>query len=272
MTENRHKRRQRPELLFQQTEFSEPANLVSQPVQPVERGSQNLSKPSSKSHKDKKTNKYKTNSEWLRTDTNSAKDPNCCFSKLNSVNRLIWFPNQFIRLREALKICQNLSQRVRKKKKTNQVENQLRMTDNRHKRRAKDTNYCFSKLNSVNRLIWFPNQFSRLREALKICQNLPQRVRKIKNPNQVENQLQMTENRHKRHQRPELLFQQTGFSEPANLVSQPVQPIERGSQNLSEPSSKSQKNKKTNQVENQLRMTDNRHKRSQRPETGFSAN
>ena len=46
MTENRHKQRQRLELLFQQTEFSEPANMVSQPVQPVERGSQNLPKPS----------------------------------------------------------------------------------------------------------------------------------------------------------------------------------------------------------------------------------
>ena len=125
MTKNQHKRSKLPKLPFQQTEFNEPANLASQLVQPVERGSQNFSKPSSKSQKSKKTN-------------------------------------------------------------------------------------------------------------------------------QVENQLRMIENRHKRRRRPELLFQQTDFSEPGNLVSQPVQPVERGSQNLSEPLSKSQENNQTNQVENQL--------------------
>ena len=142
MTKNQHKQSKLPKLPFQQTEFSEPANLVSQLVHPIERGSQNFSEPSSKSQKSKKTN-------------------------------------------------------------------------------------------------------------------------------QVENQLRMTENRHKRRQRPELLFQQIEFSEPANLVSQPVQPVERVSQNLSEPSSRSQKNKKTNQVEKKLRMIENRHKRRQRPELLF---
>ena len=125
MTKNQHKRSKLPKLPFQQTEFSEPANLASQLVQPVERGSQIFSKPSSKSQKSKKTN-------------------------------------------------------------------------------------------------------------------------------QVENQLRMIENQHKRRRRPELLFQQTDFSEPGNLVSQPVQPVERGSKNLSEPLSKSQENNQTNQVENQL--------------------
>ena len=79
--------------------------------------------------------------------------------------------------------------------------------------------------------------------------------------NQVENQLRMTENRHKRRQRPKLLFQQTEFSEPTDLVSQPVQPVERGSQNFLEPSSKSQESKKINGVQIRLRMTENRHKR-----------
>ena len=54
MTKNQHKRSKLPKLPFQQTEFNEPANLVSQPVQTVERGSQNLSDHSSKSHKSKK--------------------------------------------------------------------------------------------------------------------------------------------------------------------------------------------------------------------------
>ena len=142
MTENQHKRNQRPKLLFQQIDFSELGNLVSQPVQLVERGSQNFSEPFSKSQENNQTN-------------------------------------------------------------------------------------------------------------------------------QVEKKLRMTENRHKRNQRPELLFLQTDFSEPGNLVSQPVQQVERGSQNLSEPLSKSQENNQTNQVENQLRMIENRHKWDQRPELQF---
>ena len=142
ITENQHKRCQRPKLLFQQTEFSELADLVSQLVHPIERGSQNFSEPSSKSQRSKKTNG---------------------------------------------------------------VQIQLRMTDNRHKR----------------------------------CQ------------------------------RPRLLFQQTKFSEPADLVSQPVHPIERGSQKFLEPSSKSQESKKINGVQIQLRMTENRHKRFQRPKLLF---
>ena len=132
MTKNRHKRRQRPKQLFQQTEFSEPADLVSQPVQPVEIGSKIFSEPSSK---------------------------------------------------------------IQESKKTNGVQIRLRVTENRHKR----------------------------------CQ------------------------------RPKLLFQQTEFSEPDDLVSQLVHPVERGSQNFSEPSSTSQESKKTNGVQIQLRMTKNRH-------------
>ena len=87
--------------------------------------------------------------------------------------------------------------------------------------------------------------------------------------NGVQFRLQMTKNQHKRSKLPELPFQQTEFNEPANLVSQPVQTIERGSKNFSDHSSKSHKSKKTNQVENQLRMTENRYKRRQRPELLF---
>ena len=90
-----------------------------------------------------------------------------------------------------------------------------------------------------------------------------------KKTNQVENQLRITENQHKRRQRPKLLFQQTEFSEQADLVSQPVPPVERGSQNWSEPSSKSRESKKTNGVQILLRMTKNRHKRCRRPKLLF---
>ena len=199
MTENRHKRRQRPKLLFQQTEFSEPVDMVSQPVQPVGRGSLNLSEPSSKSQESKKTN---------------------------------------------------------------QVENQLRMTENRHKRRQRpkllfqQTEFS-EPADLVSQLV---NPVERGSQNFSEPSSKSQESKKI---NGVQIRLRMTKNRHKRCQRPKLLFQQTEFSEQADLVSQPVQPVERGSQNLSEPSSKSQESKKTNGVQILLRMTKNRHKRCQ---------
>ena len=110
-------------------------------------------------------------------------------------------------------------------------------------------------------------------------QNVEKRFQKIsehslqiqgfKNINEVPFRLRMAKNQHKRSKLPKLPFQQTEFNEPANLVSQPVHTVERGSQNWSEPSSKRHKSKKTNQVENKLRMTENRHKQRQRPELLF---
>ena len=172
MTKNQHKRSKLPKLPFQQTEFNEPANLVSQPVQTVERGSQNFSKPSSKSHKSNKTN---------------------------------------------------------------QVENQLRMTENRHKQRQRpELLIQQTEFREPANLVSQPVQ--PVERGSKNFSLPSSRINKNKKTNQVENQLRMTENRHKRRQRPELLFQRTEFSEPANLVFQPVHPVERGSQNFSEPS------------------------------------
>ena len=91
----------------------------------------------------------------------------------------------------------------------------------------------------------------------------------FKKINGVQFRLRMTKNQHKRSKLPKLPFQQTEFNEPANLVSQLVQTVERGSKNLSDPSSRSNKSKKTNQVQNQLRMTENRHKQRKRPELLF---
>ena len=142
MTKNRHKQNKVPKLPFRKTEFSEPADLVSQPVHLVERGCKNFSEPSLKSQESKKTNG-------------------------------------------------------------------------------------------------------------------------------VQIQLQMTENRHKRRQRPKLLFQQTEFSEPVDLVVQPAQQVESGSQKFSKPSSMSQESKKRNREQIRLRMTENRHKRCQRPKLLF---
>ena len=166
MTKNRHKQNKVPKLPFRKTKPNELADPVSQPIQPIERDSQNFSKPSSKSQESNKTN---------------------------------------------------------------QVENQLRMTENRHKR-------CLRP-----KLLFQQTEFSELADLVsqqvhpieRGSQNFSEpssKSHQSNKTNQVENQLRMTENRHKRHQRPKLLFQQTEFSEPDDLVSQPVQPVERGSQ------------------------------------------
>ena len=107
------------------------------------------------------------------------------------------------------------------------------------------------------------------RIVLNFFQNIPYRVRKPKNTNGVQFRHRMTKNRHKRRQRPKLLFQQTEFSEPIDLVSQHVHPVEGGSKNLSEPSLKSQESKKINKVENQLQMIENQHKRRLRSKLLF---
>ena len=121
----------------------------------------------------------------------------------------------------------------------------------------------------MNRMVRFTNRSRRLRKDFKKISKPSLQSQGFKNINGVQFRLQMTKNQHKRSKLPKLSFQQTEFNEPANLVSQPVQTVERGSKNLSDPSSRSQKNKKTNQVENQLRMTENQHKQRQRPELLF---
>ena len=121
----------------------------------------------------------------------------------------------------------------------------------------------------MNRLLRFPNQSRWLRKDFKKNSEPSLQSQEFKKINGVQFRLRMTKNQHKRSKLPRMPFHQTEFNEPANLVSQPVQTIERGSKNLSDPSLTIHKNKKTNQVENQLRMTENRHKRRQRPELLF---
>ena len=131
--------------------------------------------------------------------------------------------------------------------KTNKVQFRLRMTKNQHKQ---------SKLPKL------PFQLTETNEpdgsVSQQVQKVEKRFQKISEPslqsqgfkkiNRVQFRLRMTKNQHKRSKLPKLLFQQTEFNELVNLVSQPVHTVERGSQNLSDPSSKSHKSKKTNQV------------------------
>ena len=121
----------------------------------------------------------------------------------------------------------------------------------------------------MNRMVRFANWYRRLRKDFKKISEPSVQSQGFKKINEVQFRLRMTKNQHKRSKLPKLPFQQTEFNEPANLVSQPVHTVERGSKNLSDPSSRSNKSRKTNQLENQLRMTENRQKQLQRPELLF---
>ena len=113
--------------------------------------------------------------------------------------------------------------------KTNRVQFRLRMTKNQHKQcKLPKLPFQQTESNEPDGLVSQPVQ-----PVERGSQNFSEpssKSQKSNKTNQVENQLRMTENQHKRRQRPELLFHQTEFSEPANMVSQPVQPVERDSQ------------------------------------------
>ena len=78
--------------------------------------------------------------------------------------------------------------------------------------------------------------------------------------NGVQFRLRITKNEHKQIKPPKLPFQQTDPNEPAGLVSQPVQMVEKIFQKSSEPSLQSQEPNKTNEVQFRLRITKNQHK------------
>ena len=151
------------------------------------------------------------------------------------MNRMIRFANRSRRLRKDFKKISEPSLQSQGFKKINGVQFRLRMTKNQHKR-SKLPKLPFQQTefnepaNLVSQLV------QTVERGSKNLSDPSSRSNKSNKTNQVENQLRMTENRQKQRQRPELLFQQTEFSEPANLVSQPVHLVARGSQNFSEPS------------------------------------
>ena len=70
----------------------------------------------------------------------------------------------------------------------------------------------------------------------------------------------MSENQPKQIKLPKLPFQQIEPNEPAGLVSQPVQMVEKIFEKLSESSLQSQESNKTNRVQFRLRITKNQYK------------
>ena len=87
--------------------------------------------------------------------------------------------------------------------------------------------------------------------------------------NGVQFQLRITKNQHKQIKPPKLPFQQTEPNEPAGLVSQLVQMVEKIFKKLSESSLQSQESNKTNGVQFRLRITKNQHKQIKPPKLQF---
>ena len=87
--------------------------------------------------------------------------------------------------------------------------------------------------------------------------------------NGVQFRLRITKNQHKQFKPPKLPFQQTEPNEPAGLVSQPVQMVEKIFQKSSESSLQSQESKKTNGVQFRLRITKKQHKQIKPPKLPF---
>ena len=90
-----------------------------------------------------------------------------------------------------------------------------------------------------------------------------------KKTNGVQFRLRITKNQHKQIKPPKLPFQQTEPIEPAGLVSQPVQMVEKIFQKYSESSLQSQESNKTNEVQFRLRITKNQHKQIKPPKLSF---
>ena len=85
----------------------------------------------------------------------------------------------------------------------------------------------------------------------------------------VQFRLRITKNQHKQIKLPKLPFQQTEPNEPAGLVSQPVQMVDKIFQKSSESSLQSQEPNKTNGVQFRLRITKNQHKQIKPPKLLF---
>ena len=80
MTKNQHKQSKLLKLPFQQTEPNEPIDLVSQPIQTVEKRFQNNSEPSLKIQESSTTN---GNRFLVWMNKNQPNYPNCLFCKPN---------------------------------------------------------------------------------------------------------------------------------------------------------------------------------------------
>ena len=98
----------KPKLLFWKTKPNELGGPVSQLVHLVERSYQKFSRPSSQSQESNKTNEVKFQLRMSENRHKQRKVPKLLFGKPNLMNRLVWFPYRFSRLRKNLKFGQKI--------------------------------------------------------------------------------------------------------------------------------------------------------------------
>ena len=143
--------------------------------------------------------------------------------------------------------------------KTNGVQFRLRITKNQHKQ-IKPPKLPFQQT-KPNELAGLVSQLVQMVEKIFKKYSEPSLQSQESNKtNGVQFRLRITKNQHKQIKPPKLPFQQTEPNEPAGLVSQPVQMVEKIFQKSSKYSLQSQESNKTNGVQFRLRITKNQHK------------
>ena len=129
--------------------------------------------------------------------------------------------------------------------KTNGVQFRLRITKNQHKQiKPPKLSFQQTEPNEPAGLVSQP-----VHMVEKIFEKSSEPSLKSQEPNKTNGfqfRLRITKNQHKQIKPPKLPFQKTEPNEPAGLVSQPVQMVEKIFEKLSESSLRSQESKKTN--------------------------
>ena len=152
--------------------------------------------------------------------------------------------------------------------KINGVQFRLRITKNQHKQiKPPKLQFQQTEPNEPAGLVSQPVQM-----VEKIFEKSSEPSLQSQEPNKtngVQFRLRITKNQHKQIKPPKLQFQQTEPNEPAGLVSQPVQMVEKIFEKYSKPSLQSQEPKKTNGVQFRLRITKNQHKQIKPPKLPF---
>ena len=206
----------------------------------VEKIFEKSSEPSLQSQEPNKTNRVQFRLRITKNQHKQIKPP-----KLNQMNRLVWF-FQLVQMVE--KIFQKSSEpslKSQESNKTNGVQFRLRITKNQHKQ-IKPPKLPFQQTepNEPAGLVSHPIQM-----VAKIFQKSLEsslQSQESNKTNGVQFRLRITKNQHKQIKPPKLSFQQTKPNEPAGLVSQLVQMVEKIFEKLLESSLRSQESKKTN--------------------------
>ena len=251
ITKNQHKQIKPPKLPFQQTEPNEPAGLVSQPVQIVEKIFKKSSESSLQSQESNKTNGVQFRLRITKNQHKQFKPPKLPFQQTEP-NEPAGFVSQPVQMVE--KIFQKSSEpslHSQESNKTNGVQFQLRITKNQHKQ-IKPPKLPFQQTE--------PNEpASSISQPVQMVEKIFQKSSKpslqsqeSNKTNGVQFRLRITKNQHKQIKPPKLPFQQTEPNEPVGSVSQPVRTVEKIFEKFSESYLRSQESKKKTVIDSRL--------------------